>query len=180
MLTRRVFIGSTLGGIGFIQGTLPAEEHNPDYVPSSQSGVPGFLKSFKWEFAEVEYGPVAFNPYRRYVSFPLDDHLIVKYMCKVNNNTNDAIQITEDWVVNNWQLKGFAFDIIDFLHLPKNCILSKPGESWDVHKLYKGMKFKLCSVGYCGCLEFETQHPDSYFLSPPYNYEALNKENSNY
>lgn len=175
MINRRVFIGSTLGGLGLpagtIHGTLPAEEHNPDHVDGGHDlWTPGYLRSFQWCLDVVEYGPTAFSPGHRYVSFPLIDKLIVTYLVKMNNKTNDAMEFQETWEVFNWQLKGFAFDIIDFMHISMNQTGIIPGQPNDIHKIYKGMKFKLCSISCGTTYPFETLHPDIHFLSPPYNF----------
>lgn len=171
MLTRRVFIGSTLGGLGLpastIHGTLKVEEHNPDHT--GHGWIPGYLKSFQWEFDKVEYGPVAFNPYRRYVAFPLQDRLHITFLRKMHNNSNEAMELQEVWEVFNWQLKGFAFDIIDFINIPLNQNGIIPGQPNDLHKIYKGMKFRLNNVSCGAILEFDGPHPNSCFLSPPYN-----------
>jgi len=146
MITRRIFMGSTLGGVALglpakkIKGYAPIEEE-PDPTIVGGPMKYGPMKSFRWELDEIIYLPDFWlgppNEHLRYVEFPLEDKLHITYINKQHTTI-------ETWSVFNWQIMGYPFDIVDFLNLPY--IDFEHVNTGIPHKRYRDRNFYLYNI----------------------------------
>ncbi len=99
------------------------------------------LISYRWDLAEISFDHPQDTEYCRFVKFPLEDHLVLNYRSKSAHDSDIIVGVT--FHVLNWQLKGYPFDVVDFINTKYT---EFTGEGWPLMKIYRNMKFYIASV----------------------------------
>jgi hypothetical protein len=116
-INRRIFLGSTIAACTLQGKEIDlADIKEPGWGQMSH----GEILSYKFELAEIEFKQLGIEHAGlvRYVSFPLEDKLIIKAKHPINyiNAPTEYVCTECTYIAFNWQIKGLPFDIVDFLN----------------------------------------------------------------